>query len=215
MSDQIDMPAQEEPSNMGSAGEQLKQAREANNFSIEVVAEKLYLSKAQIIAIEENNFDYGPGGAYVRGYVRAYATLVGLDADALLTSIEHKWSDQRDLDRLAASKPSLTKPAAENYKEPPIHRFQGGRRPKRWRVIIAVVILIVAIFGVRRYESSPSTPTSQASTTSSTTPGTQTLPLTPQSPNNSTIKHTVPLPPQTIKPASSNTVGASAGTPSS
>lgn len=60
-------------------GERLKAARERAGWSIEQVALKLRLSAAQVAALEKGEREGLPPAAYVRGYLRNYAQLLGLD----------------------------------------------------------------------------------------------------------------------------------------
>lgn len=62
-----------------NAGERLKAAREQAGWSIEHVALKLRLSTAQVAALEKGEREGLPPAAYVRGYLRSYAQLLGLD----------------------------------------------------------------------------------------------------------------------------------------
>ena len=60
-------------------GEQLKEAREAKNLSLEDIAQRTKLRKDQVKAIEEGNFSNLPPMAYVKGFVKLYSKAVGLD----------------------------------------------------------------------------------------------------------------------------------------
>ncbi len=60
-------------------GERLKAARERAGWSIEQAALKLRLSVAQVAALEKGEREGLPPAAYVRGYLRSYAQLLGLD----------------------------------------------------------------------------------------------------------------------------------------
>ena len=60
-------------------GERLKAARERAGWSIEHVALKLRLSVGQVAALEKGEREGLPPAAYVRGYLRSYAQLLGLD----------------------------------------------------------------------------------------------------------------------------------------
>lgn len=65
-------------------GAVLKAAREAAGMSEQQVADTLRLPAAVVRTLEANGFQSLPAPAYARGYVRAYARLLELDADALL-----------------------------------------------------------------------------------------------------------------------------------
>lgn len=67
-----------------SPGAALRVARELRGWSVEHVAGQLKLSPVQVAAIEADAFDKLPGNTFVRGFVRNYARLLGLDAQTLL-----------------------------------------------------------------------------------------------------------------------------------
>ncbi|WP_297444980.1 helix-turn-helix transcriptional regulator [Acidiferrobacter sp.] len=60
-------------------GARLRAARERAGWSVEQVAQRLRLSPAQIVALESGRREDLPPAAYVRGYLRSYAQLLGLD----------------------------------------------------------------------------------------------------------------------------------------
>ncbi len=69
------------------AGRTLAQAREARGLSQADVADKLKLTSRQIEALEADEYDKLPAMVFVRGFIRNYARLVGLDAEALVQSV--------------------------------------------------------------------------------------------------------------------------------
>jgi cytoskeleton protein RodZ len=71
-------------------GAMLSAAREELNLSVSDVARHLKLSPAQVEALEEGAYDRLPGRVFVRGFLRNYAKLLGIDPQPLLRSIEHE-----------------------------------------------------------------------------------------------------------------------------
>lgn len=65
-------------------GRQLQQARLAAKLSLEDVARSLQLSPVRLRALEADDYDRLPAPTYVRGYLRAYAQLVGLSPQSLI-----------------------------------------------------------------------------------------------------------------------------------
>jgi len=63
-------------------GHMLRHARETRNMSIEDVSRQLRISVHQVDAIEKEDFDTLPGRTFIRGFVRNYANLMHLDANA-------------------------------------------------------------------------------------------------------------------------------------
>ena len=66
-----------------SLGARLRQAREARRIPIENIAQRIRVPVAVLRAIEEDRLE-GLAPIYVRGYVRAYAHIVGLGEDSVL-----------------------------------------------------------------------------------------------------------------------------------
>ena len=69
-----------------SLGARLSQAREARRIPIEGIAQQIRVSVAVLRAIEEDRLE-GLAPIYVRGYVRAYARIVGLGEDSVLAAL--------------------------------------------------------------------------------------------------------------------------------
>jgi cytoskeleton protein RodZ len=62
-------------------GEELREARIALGVSVEDAATQLRINKRYLMALEEGRVKDLPGAAYAVGFVRSYATALGLDAD--------------------------------------------------------------------------------------------------------------------------------------
>ncbi|WP_296262138.1 MULTISPECIES: RodZ domain-containing protein [unclassified Pseudomonas] len=69
-------------------GETLRQARESKNWSLPDVALRLNLTATSLGYVESGDFDKLPGHTFARGYIRAYAKLMGLDQGALVSQFD-------------------------------------------------------------------------------------------------------------------------------
>ena len=87
-SEWAETPQQQPQGNLALAGAQLKAQREALGWPVEQVADQLKLAPRQVIALEEGDMAALPNLAVVRGFVRAYAKVVKLDAAPLVAMIE-------------------------------------------------------------------------------------------------------------------------------
>ena len=67
-----------------AVGARLREVRESRSISPAEVAAQLHLNEQTIRALEQNDPDRLPAPIYVRGYVRAYARLLGLNEEELL-----------------------------------------------------------------------------------------------------------------------------------
>ena len=65
-------------------GETLRQGRENNGWTLAEVALKLNLTASALSHLETGVFDKLPGHTFARGYIRAYAKLLGMDQTALV-----------------------------------------------------------------------------------------------------------------------------------
>ena len=81
-----------------TVGERLREARERQKVTLHAIAEKTNISVRFLDAIEKNQFDKLPGGIFTRGFIRSYATQVGLDPDATVEQFLSDEPGQRDDD---------------------------------------------------------------------------------------------------------------------
>ncbi|MFK0571853.1 helix-turn-helix domain-containing protein [Endozoicomonas sp.] len=78
----------EESGQSVSPGTILAEARNAQGLSVAEVAESLKITDTYVRAIEESTFDVLPQSAFVRGYIRNYARLVGLSGEQLVKEFD-------------------------------------------------------------------------------------------------------------------------------
>ncbi len=71
----------------GVPGAQLAAQREAMGLTVTQIAEQLKLAPRQVVALEAGDYAALPTAAVVRGFVRAYAKVVKLDAGPLVAMI--------------------------------------------------------------------------------------------------------------------------------
>ncbi|MEB0044942.1 MULTISPECIES: RodZ family helix-turn-helix domain-containing protein [unclassified Pseudomonas] len=69
-------------------GDTLRQARESNGWSLAEVALKLNLTVNALGNLEAGAFDKLPGHTFARGYIRAYAKLLGMDQTTLVQQFD-------------------------------------------------------------------------------------------------------------------------------
>ncbi|PAV30068.1 helix-turn-helix domain-containing protein [Virgibacillus profundi] len=81
-------------------GARLKEAREANNISLDSLQETTKIQKRYLLAIEEGNFHILPGKFYARAFIKEYANAVGLNPNDLLEEYKEeipKTEEENDL----------------------------------------------------------------------------------------------------------------------
>lgn len=69
-------------------GQRLQLARETRGLSIEDVSAELRLHPRQIVALEICQVEQLPGQAFIKGYLRSYCRLLGIEADGLIEEYE-------------------------------------------------------------------------------------------------------------------------------
>jgi cytoskeleton protein RodZ len=75
-------------------GEVLRAEREGQGVGLDQIEAATRIRAAQLRAIEEDRLDALPAEAYARGFVRAYADQLAIDADAMVRLFNDQWSRQ-------------------------------------------------------------------------------------------------------------------------
>ena len=70
---------------LGAFGEKLRKQREQRGIELDAISKTTKISVRMLRALEEEHFDQLPGGVFNKGFVRAYARHVGLDAEEAVT----------------------------------------------------------------------------------------------------------------------------------
>ena len=131
-------PPKDQASSLATPGAQLAAQREAMGWSVEQIADQLKLAPRQVIALEKGDYAALPTMAVVRGFVRAYAKVVKLDATPLVAMIEvgtpasHEPPPRREMAATTFSEsrfPTLT---------------ERSSKPAGWLIGVAVVVVVAA-----------------------------------------------------------------------
>lgn len=69
-------------------GHYLRDSRQSVRLTVEQVAEAMHIRPRYVQAIEAGQFETLPGKAYVRGYLRNYALLLGVDPTPVLEAYD-------------------------------------------------------------------------------------------------------------------------------
>ena len=116
---------------MKTVGEMLKQARAERGISLAAVAAQTKIQVKYLLAVEENEFDKLPAAAFVKGFVRNYARVVGKNPETLLAIF------RRDYD--------------QDKRGQIIPRMSVVESQRRWRwtptlTVVAAVVLVTTVF---------------------------------------------------------------------
>jgi cytoskeleton protein RodZ len=137
--------AEDPPARPGAA---LSAARRTQGLSLGDIARQLKLSVRQIEALERDDYSAFSGMVFVRGFLRNYAKLLQMDAEALLAQIPAPSTGAAPAAAIAAPEP----------------QGQAGRRTSRsapgWLAGAAVLaaLLLAAIYEGRQHQSADPRP---------------------------------------------------------
>lgn len=124
-----------------SPGHQLSTAREAKSMSLDTVSESTGIPRNVLEALEANEWGKLDAPVYVRGYLRKYARMLGLDQSALVKAYE----------------------ASALPRDPELHSYVSEHLPAdhsvRWLIpvtalVIVVVLVLVGVWSWHRFHSS-------------------------------------------------------------
>jgi len=154
----------------------LRLARERRKLTLQAVSETTKISPGVLTALESNDIEHLPGGLFIRSFVRAYATEVGLDPEETVNALLEAFPDLRP-ERLVRSREDLS--VAERAATQP----GVARTAIRLIVLSAIVVAVLIFFGLRGSNApsetdNPDNPTNSSDSTDSRSPG------NPSSPND-------------------------------
>jgi len=123
---------------MGSLGELLRAERERQGISLEQVEGRTKIRRKFLEALEEGDYDRLPGGVYTRGFIRSYASFLGLgEEEALGAYVAETGSPEPG-------------PAGEGEPGP---EMTGLSTERSWLTpdLIVAIVLLAAIIGAGYY----------------------------------------------------------------
>lgn len=129
---------------MATVAEQLRQARQAQNLTIQQLAEITKIRADHIAALEEGNYKVFAAPVYIRGFVRSCAAVLKLDIPNLLCTLDAE---------LAQTEEFREPPPLTETRRGPIDDFLFWLSRIKWRkagwvlavlAIIALIVLAVA-----------------------------------------------------------------------
>lgn len=127
----------------GTPGAQLKAQREALGLTVDQIADQLKLAPRQVVALEAGDYAALPNMAVTRGFVRAYAKVLKLDASPLVAMIEVNPATSQE-----TAPPVRREKISATFSE---SRFpsltQRSSKPAGWVIGAAVVAVVVAVAG--------------------------------------------------------------------
>ena len=161
---------------MSELGRLLREARTAKELSLADVESVTRIRQKYLEALESGNFADLPRGAVARGFLRTYATFLGLATNEMLDRYGKESGDAGD--DLTIAEPG--KPRLVDYRPLEVSLSEPVTGPSWWPWVIAALVVIVAglviwwlvsrnevsrlfaAFGPARVAQAPATPTETA-----------------------------------------------------
>ncbi len=128
-------------------GELLTARRQALGLSIEDASQRVRLAPRQIMALEANDFESLPGAATLRGFIRSYAKLLGMDPAQLVAMLPREPNPA--LDALGARRPLPASGFRPRRYGPSIQHRRGARRLAGLAAVVLVFVGTLAFVAYR------------------------------------------------------------------
>jgi len=142
---------------MSSFGEELKRERELRQITLREISEATKISLRYLDALESNDFRHLPGGVFNKGFIRAYAQFIGVDAETMVNAylLEERGQEARNRpEKGEAPQRPVTAGAdrAWSLVLNPRASDRGSKTPGGWGrrrawALLSVVLLLLA-FGI-------------------------------------------------------------------
>ena len=118
-----------EPTDVATAGEQLRAAREEKGLSLEDVAAQTRIPRRHLESLEISDWEHLPAPTYTTGFAKSYASVVGLDR----VEIADRLREEIGGHRLAPATTEVFEPA------------DPARSMPKWLVFGAIAVVLVLV----------------------------------------------------------------------
>jgi cytoskeleton protein RodZ len=116
-------------------GEYLKSVREARGIELEQASRVTKISKSYLVAIEQGDFDKLPNAAYIKGFLRLYASFLSLSGDEVVRRYESTLP--------ATAKPQAEVKSTEHSGVEIVAKAKREGGPGRWLIPILLLALVI------------------------------------------------------------------------
>src|SRR2546422_11493588 len=116
---------------MASFGETLKRERELREISLRQISEATKINIRYLEALEENRFDALPGGLFNKGFIRAYATFIGVDGESMVDAYLHDRTARQQGPAAASTRAPSNLPPPREVAQRPAPPPAGAAAPDR------------------------------------------------------------------------------------
>lgn len=140
---------------LNQLGELLRERREAAGLSLDEVAERTKISRRSLSSIEHGRLDDLPHPVYTKGFIRNYASVLGLDLNEINASLVEIFPVESDENEEAA---------LEVQRDVKLHVGRSGRGPRLLMaavvlgILVSAIVLFVWFLPSKNGETKPTTP---------------------------------------------------------
>lgn len=125
-------------------GEVLKRARTRQGLEIREVEERTKIRIKYLRALEGEDWEVLPGPAYTKGFLRTYARMLGLDADAVID----EYARQVEGERAGVEQVAFGEPVLERRRRPGERQPEGPGPGRLVALGAAAAVLVLALIGL-------------------------------------------------------------------
>lgn len=121
-------------------GSALKDARRRAGMDVKEAEERTKIRARYLRALEAEDWEVLPAPAYIRGFLRTYGEILGIDGEELADEYRRRYEASEQASQSAASEPLLSER----------RRAPGSRPPSRTPLILAIaagIIILLVILG--------------------------------------------------------------------
>ena len=126
------------PPEQESIGARLRRAREAQGRTVRAVAASLNLSVDKVEALEQGDDGRLPPPTFIRGYLRNYARLVGLDPEDTVAAYNRE--------RGGAAEEQA--PVIGTVGDPSLEPRPSRKRPRRRALVVVLALALIAVLAL-------------------------------------------------------------------
>ncbi|MEJ2610260.1 MAG: DUF4115 domain-containing protein [Candidatus Thiodiazotropha sp.] len=123
------------PASYQGPGSQLRKLRQSQRIEIAGVAAQLHLPVPTVNALELDDYERLPGPVFIKGYLRNYARLLGVNEDAVIASYQRLQPPVEE----SVAVPSQQK----NTQVTSLHSSHGIIRLITWGILFTLVVMLI------------------------------------------------------------------------
>jgi cytoskeletal protein RodZ len=132
--------------------DQLREARESQNLSVQAVAETTKIRGDHIRALEEANYDVFSAPVYIRGFVRTYATILKLDVPQVMAALD---AELRQTEKFSEPPPLSDEPRGFlDFVMLQLSKLDWRKSLVGVSVLAVALIVVIVVLVTRHYRNS-------------------------------------------------------------